>query len=565
VLKELHIKNFALIDELTLELAESLNILTGETGAGKSIIIGAVGLVLGERASAEHIRTGSDMASVEAIFDLPKNWQKKNKWQEKGIDLSGGELLIRREISRDGKNKCYVNGQVITISLLYQLGQRLVDLLGQHEHQLLLKVENHLEALDSFGELPELKENVNRLYSEVKNLELQKQRLTEAGHELERRIEMLKFQANEISQANLHPGEEEELKTEREILVNAEKIHGILGNTYLRLYGSEDKPSAIDLITGAESDLKEMSQFNPGVESGRQTLERIIAELKDISSQVRDMMEKAVFDPDRLEEIESRISLLQKLKKKYGGTIAEIIQFGEKARQELQGIEHRDEEIEKIEKELKARKPELLEHAEKLSEKRKKQAKRLEEMMEKELSDLSMKAVFRVSFSMPDEGISVEEKNKEIKINQDGIDIVEFLISANVGEPPRPLAKIASGGEISRVMLAMKVILADVDSVPVLIFDEIDSGIGGQVAECVGRKLQLVAGNRQVICITHLPAIAGFAVKHFGVQKNVKTGRSVTVCEPLSQEQRVEELAKMLGGKKVTDISRQHAKELLKK
>jgi len=550
MLTELNIKNFAIIDSLNIIFEKGLNVLTGETGAGKSIIVDAVELVLGGRASLEMIRSGCEEAVVEAAFDISDVMGVSEKLGEMGIEKDDN-LVIKRTLSASGKNKVFINGSMATIAMLSDVGEFLVDIHGQHEHQTLIKVERHIDVLDEFAALGPLRQEMSGIYSEWNRVkdELVSLKLSEADKE--KRVDLLRFQSDEIEKATLKVDEDEELLEERKLLSNAERLYES-ANTALEILYSQSG-SALELIKKAGSKVTDISIID---ESMRVTLDAInsaSASIEDAALTLRDYVGRISFDPERLNEIEERLDLIGRLKRKYGNTVSEILKYREEVDRELDGIERAEERIGELEREGERLKIKGLKVAETLSEKRKKGSDELTKKVVKELSDLGMKkAIFEVK---------MERLND---ISAKGSDKVEFLLSSNPGEATKPLSKIASGGELSRIMLALKKVLANPTGVPTMVFDEVDSGIGGGIAEVVGRKLREVAEGRQVLCITHLAQIAAMADLHYAVSKNENKGRTTTTVSRLSGDERVDEVARMLGGMTITEATKRHAEEMLK-
>ncbi|MBM2837409.1 MAG: replication and repair protein RecN [Deltaproteobacteria bacterium] len=521
MLTELNIKNFAIIDSLNITFEKGFNVLTGETGAGKSIIVDAVDLVLGGRASSEMIRSGCEEAVVEAAFDIS-----------------------------DVKNKVFINGSMATIAMLSDVGEFLVDIHGQHEHQTLMKVERHIDVLDEYAALGPLRQEMSGIYSEWNRVKDELVSLKSSEADKEKRVDLLRFQSDEIEKAALKVDEDEELLEERKLLSNSEKLYES-SNTALELLYSQSG-SALELIKKAGSNVTDISIID---ESMRLTLDAInsaSASIEDAALTLRDYVGRISFDPERLNEIEERLDLIGRLKRKYGNTVSEILKYREEVDRELDGIEKAEVRIEELEKEVESLKSKGYKIAESISGKRKKASVELKNKVEKELSDLGMKkAIFEVN---------MERLND---ISAKGFDKVEFLLSSNPGEAPKPLSKVASGGELSRIMLALKKMLANPTGVPTMVFDEVDSGIGGGVAEIVGRKLREVAEGRQVLCITHLAQIAAMADLHYAVSKGENKGRTTTTVSRLSWDERVDEVARMLGGMTITEATKRHAEEMI--
>ncbi|MFZ3062835.1 MAG: DNA repair protein RecN [Actinomycetota bacterium] len=536
MLTELHIKNFALIDEVYLSFDKGLTILTGETGAGKTLIIEAMNLILGKRADPILIGPKGDEALVEASFSHP-------------------ELILSRLVSKEGKNRCYVNGKLATLSMLAEIGEDLVDFHGQHEHQVLLKIPTHLDYLDRFGgeELLDLKDRFEQGYQELKGIERERESLSLSERERVNRIDLLKFQVDEIEKANLVADEEESLHRERMLLQNAEKLYAAVDSAYRSLQKEEvTEAGAIENLQMAVDSLSSIAEIDEVPRKMAETLETCLYEIQELAHALREYRDSVQFDPQRLQEVEERLSQITLLEKKYGGSIAEMLKFQQEARAELARLEGSASRLEELDEIVAGRQSRLREMASSLSMRRKKVASRLEEEVEEELKELNLK---NCRFEV---GLDSEEG-----LTSHGIDRVEFMISPNVGEDLKPLVKIASGGEISRIMLALKISLVKADPVPILIFDEVDQGIGGKTAAAVGSKLAYLSNSHQIITITHLPQIASFADRHFVVSKKVHGKATETTVEVLDSRGKREELARMLSGVGVSDITKKHAEELL--
>lgn len=566
MLVELHIKNFAIIDELTVTFSNGLNILSGETGAGKSIIINAVNLILGDRAQSDLIRTGSEEAVVEAMFSLPKKDPVHEFLSKRGIEIKNNELIIKRIISRSGKNRVVVNDSMATLTTLSEVGEELINISGQHEHQTLLRPERHLDVIDEYGRLLPQRMDVARSFGRLKKLIEELDSIQFDEQEKARKEEFLRFQIKEIEEAKLKGGEEEGLKSERAVLANAEKLYKRAEEARDNLYSMEG--SAQELVGIAVSDLKEIADIDGEISPILESLTGALYAIEDAAKELSAYSSKISFDPKRLEEVEERLRLIASLKKKYANapdaSISDIIAFSEKALEELSGIEKSEERIGELQKEIEAERERTFRLSSALSEMRRRVAKIFSQRIVQEVKSLGMEGTtFTVTMGRekagPEEKLSVDGTILTAK----GIDRLQFLISPNVGEEPRPLARIASGGELSRLLLSMKKTLAETQIIPTLIFDEVDSGIGGGIAQVVGRKLREVSFHQQVICITHLPQIAGFADTHYSVVKETKENRTITKVERLSLDERVMEVARMLGGETITETTLKHAKEMI--
>jgi DNA repair protein RecN (Recombination protein N) len=553
MLQELRIKNFAIIDELDLSFSKGFNILTGETGAGKSIILNAVQLLLGDRASEELIRSSEEEASVEALFDISENREVKGRIQEKGQRLSGVEekdsLLVRRVVSRSGRGKAFINGNLATLGMLSEIGEELLSIYGQHEHQSLQRVDTHIDILDEFGELMELREEFQNLFQRFTSLSQELERIRGEKERREKERELKAFQSKEIEKAGIRIGEEEALKEEKKVLAHAKKLTDFANASEEVLYSTEG--SAIERIQFVLHQGKEMAMIDPSLSPIFKNLDGALIQLEEVALALRDYSKRIEVNPGRLEEIEIRLEEIDRLKRKYGSTEADILRFKEEVDETLSSFTSDEERLSRLVGEIGPLREEMTQRAQKLSRERKRVASELKRSVEKELATLGMK---KTTFQVRIDDQALSHKGK---------DRIEFLISPNIGEEVKPLAKIASGGELSRIMLAMKRILAIIGGRQVLIFDEVDAGIGGAIAEVVGRKLRELSKHHQVICVTHLPQIACFADRHHSVKKEVKSGRTVTVVDPLEKDARVEEIARMLGGVKVTEKTRAHAQEMM--
>jgi len=553
MLVELRIRNFAIIDELDLSFSKGFNILTGETGAGKSIILNAVQLLLGDRASEELIRSSEEEASVEALFDISGNREVKGRIQEKSQRLSGAEegdsLLVRRVISRSGRGKAFINGNLATLGMLSEVGEELLSIYGQHEHQSLQRMDTHLDILDEFGGLMDLREGFENLFQRFTSLSQELERIRREKERREKERELMTFQSKEIEKAGIRIGEEEALKEEKRVLAHAKKLTDFANASEEVLYSTEG--SAIERIESVLHQGKEMATIDPSLSPIFKNLDGALIQLEEVALALRDYSKRIEVNPGRLEEIENRLDEIDRLKRKYGSTEADILRFKEKADETLSSFSSDEERLSRLEGEVGPLREEMTQRAQRLSRERKRVASELKRSVEKELATLGMK---KTAFQVRIDDQALSNKGK---------DRIEFLISPNIGEEVKPLTKIASGGELSRIMLAMKRILAIIGGRQVLIFDEVDAGIGGAIAEVVGRKLRELSKHHQVICVTHLPQIACFADRHHSVKKEVKSGRTVTVVDPLEKEARVDEIARMLGGVKVTEKTRAHAQEMM--
>ena len=566
MLTKLTVKDYALIESLEVDFAPGLNILTGETGAGKSILIGALGLALGERADLDSVRTGAKAAVVEAEFSVKAYRPAADLLKELEAEPSADPLIMRREVNAAGKSRAFVNDSPVNLAGLKRLGDALLDMHGQHQHQSLLYEERHLDYLDAFGHLEPLRGQVSQAFSEYHKIRKQLDDLVHKEQLTREKIDLYQFQLKEITDAGLQAGQEDELEKEKFILENTEKLFASASQAYELLYDGEG--SIIERLGTLENLFTDLSSIDERQNESRDAVQSSLAQLEETARSLRQYRDKLQFDPERLEVIRDRLDLIKTLKKKYGqkqGTIEAVLEHAQRIKLELDSVEHGEEIIAKLRAELENERQELEKSALELSSKRADAARKLSKEVIGQLKDLGMeKAVFKTEVAQtPDPDGLVDIKKQRQKTESWGIDQVRFLISPNPGEDPKPLARIASGGEISRVMLAIKTILAEADAVPVLVFDEIDAGIGGRVAEAVGHKLKEIGKKRQVLCITHLPQIAALGDSHYVVSKQENKGRTITNVQQLDQKQRVDELARMLGGSKVTETTVKHAKEML--
>ena len=566
MIEAISIRNIALIDELELELSPGLNIFTGETGAGKSVILKSIGLVLGERTSADIVREGTDFAAVE-VSVVPSS--------PLPIDMESGDtLVLSRQISANGRSRSRINGELANLKQLEEFGALLVDIHGQHEHQSLFRTEMHLELLDDFGETDTERRHVSEKYHHLLDLQREMDSLIHTLRTSEREKELLEFEVKELASANLQEGEEEELTAEMQVLNNAEQLFESANTVYEQLDGdgqgdfggasSTGSGSVLQNLRDSAKTLTKLSEIDTSLSELSERIDSSLYELEDIASQIHQYTDTVEFNPMRLAEVTDRLELISKFKRRYGNTISEMINYHAEAERKLEDLELGSEKIDGLKAQIREIKLDAQELCIALSEKRKKVAERLSTLVEKELQELGMeKAEFRtyVEPVQDDNGLFLIDGTR-YAFREHGMDKVEFLIAPNVGSELRPLARIASGGEISRVMLALKTVLVQVDNIPTVLFDEIDSGIGGKIADVVGMKLKELSQSAQVICITHLPQIARFADRHFLVEKEVVNERTLINAKPLTEAERVTEIARMHGGKE-TEVGLAHARELL--
>jgi DNA repair protein RecN (Recombination protein N) len=563
MLQEIRITNFAIIENLAIEFHAGLNVLTGETGAGKSIIIDALNLILGGRADTDTIRSGASTATVEACLTLsdPKTLAMI---ADLGIEVENGQVIIKRIISNSDKNRAYLNNSNLTVAALSKIGDRLIDIHGQHDHQSLLHPETHIDLLDHYGKLLTDRETFAEHYAAYqKKISTLRQMQTNQGDRLQRQ-DLLNFQIGEIDTASLSVGEDDELKNEKNKLNHSEKLHQSVQNALDTLVDADG--SALELLGRVNRELQSLPEIDPALETQAQRGQTAFLEAEELAEELRDYQKTIEFNPARLEEIEDRLAEINGLKRKYGNDIATILEYRETIGNELEALSMGEESMDTLKAEIKAQQKELAGLAIELAKKREKTADKIKVDVEKELKDLSMKDVqFGVRFLYePDAEGFTSYKNKKTRTHANGIGEMEFLFSPNPGEELRPLAKIASGGEISRVMLALKSILNEQDPVPVMVFDEVDSGISGGIAEKVGAKMKKIAKQKQIFSITHLPQIAGMADSHYRVHKTVSGKRTRSTIIELDYEYRVEEIARMSGGETITETTLKHAREMIK-
>ena len=547
MLSLLHIENIAVIECADISFDRGFNVLTGETGAGKSIVIDAISAILGQRAYRDMIRTGSTKASVRAVFaDVPQlSW-----FEENGVEYDP-ETIIQREIYLDGKNVCRVNGSLVTVSILNKLGIQLINIHGQHDSASLFDEANHLTFLDDFAANYDLREAYLEKYQAVEKLRKEISRISMDEGEKLRRMETLKYQIAEIEKAELEAGEDEELEARRKLLQNSEKIANGLNDAVENLYGGDDTDGAASLLATAERALARVSKFSTQIAELHEKVADLMYQVQDAAEIARDVQYELSYSADELDRIESRLDVIHKLRRKYGVTCADILEYLEKAKQELDEIEFADDHVERLKKKLKTAEKEAWDAAFVLRENRKATAEKLSARILTELAQLDMpKVQFACQFT-------------ELELTTLGADAVAFYMSANVGEALKPMSKVASGGELARIMLAMKNVLAEQDKVNTLIFDEVDTGVSGRAAQKVAEKLRSVARNKQVLCVTHLPQLAAMGDTHLLIAKGERDGRTYTTVTPLDLEGRKRELARIIGGANITETTLKSAEEML--
>ena len=582
MLRLLSVTNFATIEQLDIELAPGFSVLTGETGAGKSIIVDALGFLIGGRAEVGMVRSGARQSRVEGIFLLGGDISQKIKvaLNECEIDVGEEEIILAREVNLDGRNTCRVNGRIVPLRLLSTLAQHLVDIHGQHQHLSLLRVREHMDILDKYGGLWQLRTEVAEWARQLTEVRQELDRLREDEAEVAQRVDFLRYQVGEISTANLRPTEYDDLTLERDRVANAERIITLSDHAYRALYDSFDRrESVMDLIGQVSKDLSQLEQLDPSLRQNLESVDALMHQVDELARALRSYRDGIEYSPERLHELEERLDLINRLKRKYGSTIGEILAFGERASQELEKLCHREERAEGF----KAREMDLRRQvgrlAGQLSEARQHAARGLADAIQEEVAGLAFghaQVLVDIRQSDSEGGVPVGtadgvpyatpslggESIRHLAFNETGIDSVEFLISLNPGESPRPLARIASGGEASRLMLAIKTILSTADQIPILVFDEVDAGVGGRVGSVLGQKLWCLSKSHLVLCVTHLPQIACYADHHAKVTKLASHDRTVTSVEVLDGEARVTELSQMLGSD--SGATRTNALEMLR-
>ncbi|MBC1370919.1 DNA repair protein RecN [Listeria booriae] len=553
MLQELTIRNFAIIESLNLSFQEGMTVLTGETGAGKSIIIDALGLLVGGRGSVDFIRHGEEKLEIQGLFTInPQNKGCLEALESNGIDASDHMVVLERTLFQSGKNTCRINGKLATTGVLREIGSRLIDIHSQHEHQELMNDEFHLQLLDRFAwkEIAPTLSQYEAKYAEYKEMKAKWHNWTKNEQELAQRLDMLRFQQDEITNADLRLGEEEALMEQKHVLANFEKINENLQNAYTALQGEE---RGLEFVSEAMRYVGAASDILPEFKTLSESVASSFYLLEESAMQIRQELDKLEFQPDELDTIESRLNELNQLKRKYGKTVEAIIHYNEEIDQEVLELSDRETHLGQLEKELESAKQDLQKLAEKLTTIRQKAAKQLEKQIKNELNQLYMeKAIFQVNFATP-----------ASEFTENGIDKVAFYMSTNPGEPLKPLSRIASGGELSRMMLALKTIFSRHQGITSIIFDEVDTGVSGRVAQAIAEKIYAVAVGSQVLCISHLPQVAAMADHHFYISKTTTANRTMTSVTALSGDEKVEEISRMIAGIEVTDVTKQHATEML--
>ena len=553
MLSLLHIENIALIQSADIRFEPGFNVLTGETGAGKSIVIDSIGAVLGERTSRELIRTGAKSALVTAVFTQvpPLPWLEEN-----GFPTGEEELLLQRELQGDGRNVCRIDGKLVTVAQLRELGRQLLNIHGQHDGQQLLDPASHLGYLDQFGGCQPLLESYQEAYRKWHDIRREMDKLQMDEAERSRRVDTLNYQIQELERAQLKAGEDEELSARRTLLRSAGRLMEAVQSAEFALSGDEDRDGACSLIAQAEGEVQGVSSISPELSELSEKLTALRCAADDAADTLRDLSRSFDFSPGELDQVEERLDLLYRLRKKYGPTVEDMLSYLDRCRKELDQIQYADDTLARLEKELKKAQKEAVRRGEVLSQARREAAGALQARVQEELRQLDMpKVQFQTEFT---------PKGGEAGMDDTGLDEVQFLMSANLGEALKPIQKVASGGELARIMLALKNVLAEGDQIGTLVFDEVDTGVSGRAAQKVAEKMAQVARGKQVLCVTHLPQIAAMADTHFSVQKGERDGRTYTRLERLDRSQRREELARLIGGASITPSLLESAEELLR-
>lgn len=552
MLQELSIKDFAIIDEIQIPFQPKMTVLTGETGAGKSIIIDALGLLAGGRGSTEFIRKGEKKAVIQGLFTLPREANTYNILEEYGIDSEDGQIILQRDLYRGGRNICRINGMMVNLATLRKVGETLIDIHGQNEHQELMKPENHIDLLDEYDKkTSQLRNQYQVVYQNYRKLKLSMEKKEADEKAWAQRLDMLNFQVKEIEEAGLKINEEDELVEEKNKLDNFQAIHDALELSYQILSG--EKIDVVGNLGNAMNELSDVSDLSENLQEINTKISDAFYSLEDAARDISDELDSMEWNGERLNEIEERLELIHQLKRKYGDTIEDILHYHSRIEKELREMENAEQNSEKQERQLSEALEKVKELAIKLSKQRKKSAKKLEKMIHEQLSALYMdKAVFEVKCL------------NNSKLYSKGIDKVEFYIQTNPGEEMGPLAKIASGGELSRIMLALKTIFSQKMGVTSIIFDEVDTGVSGRVAQAIAEKISQISNNSQVLCITHLPQVAAIADNHYYISKSVNDGRTETSLKELDEKQKIREIARMLSGSEITELTLKHAEELIK-
>lgn len=554
MLRELSIKNFAIIEDLTVGFVEGLTVLTGETGAGKSIIIDAVQLLAGGRGSQEFIRHGAKKAELEGLFGISsENHSAYQKCAEAGIEIEEGMVILRRDLNDNGKSVCRVNGKLVPLSILREIGATLIDVHGQHESQELMDDKRHISLLDQFAgaDIDPLKERYSEEYSAYRELKKELAAISLGEQQVAQKIDLFSFQIKEIDACQFRAGEEEELAEERRRLMNFNKIYERSNTAHEAILGES---RGLDWIGQAMTDLEEVATLDQDFREHSDNVSAAFYSLQEAAFQIKNILDDLEFNPERLNEVEQRLALIQSMKRKYGATLEDILTYREKIGEELESLINRDENMQKNEQQLNDLKEKLLLTAEKLTEVRKKSGRKLSDAIMHQLRALYME---KADFSVHFEPIAADQ------FDHNGLDRIVFYIATNVGEPPKPLTKIASGGELSRMMLALKTIFSSTNGITSIIFDEVDTGVSGRVAQAIAEKISAISMYSQVLCISHLPQVAAMADHHYYIKKHEEAHRTVTSLTEIFDNARIDEISRMMSGAEVTELTFRHAKELV--
>lgn len=562
MLLELSIRNFAIISSLNVSFHKGLNVLTGETGAGKSIVIDAISLLIGGRASADYVRHGENKAEIEGLFDMSSHASLQALCAQWDIESEDGTLILRRDIHRQGKNVCRVNGKLVPLSILRQIGQSLVDIHGQHEHHSLLRQEQYIPLLDAYGkkDIEPDRSKYEQLFNEFTRLTQEIKRLSDSEQQIAQRIDLLRFQMNEIAAAELKSGEDQQLEQEKKKRLHAQKLYEGMETAYQALHG---EGRALESLSVVLDQLEELTAVDTSLQPFLDKVRDMYFELEDMSRTFGEYKEHIEFDPQHINHIENRLVQIDQLKRKYGASVEDILAYADKIKGELDDLVHKDERVDALREQQKALLADLIRQAARLTEQRRKVARHLVKHIHKELKDLSMdQTVVNIAVEPLANGQEIEHEGRKRFINKQGWDEVKILISANPGEPLKPLSKTASGGELSRFMLSLKTVFSRVEPVATMIFDEVDTGVSGRVAGAMAEKLLAISRDQQVLCITHQPQVAALSDHHYRIVKEVDGGSTMTNIIPLNDEEKQLELARMMGGDEVTSASANHAHEL---
>lgn len=554
MLRELSIKNFAIIEDLTVGFVEGLTVLTGETGAGKSIIIDAVQLLAGGRGSQEFIRHGAKKAELEGLFAISsENHSAYQKCAEAGIEIEEGMVILRRDLNDNGKSICRVNGKLVPLSLLREIGATLIDVHGQHESQELMDDKRHISLLDQFAgpDIDSLKDRYSEEYSAYRELKKELAAISLGEQQVAQKIDLFSFQIKEIDACQFRAREEEELAEERRRLMNFNKIYERSNTAHEAILGES---RGLDWIGQAMTDLEEVATLDEGFREHSDNVSAAFYSLQEAAFQIKNILDDLEFNPERLNEVEQRLALIQSMKRKYGATLEDILTYREKIGEELESLINRDENMQKNEQQLNELKESLLQTAEKLTAVRKKAGRKLSDAIMQQLRALYME---KADFSVHFEPLAADQ------FDHNGLDRIVFYIATNVGEPPKPLTKIASGGELSRMMLALKTIFSSTNGITSIIFDEVDTGVSGRVAQAIAEKISAISMHSQVLCISHLPQVAAMADHHYYIKKHEEAYRTVTSLTEIFDNARIDEISRMMSGAEVTELTFQHAKELV--